>query len=68
MECFQASLHDGTYLNSSIQLLKQTSKIIKVFRDQRPVISMSDPRLDFLKSVFDWFQEWKQEISQIDRN
>lgn len=24
MECFQASLHDGTYLNSSIQLLKQT--------------------------------------------
>lgn len=68
MECFQASLHDGTYLNSSIQLLKQTSKIIKVFRDQRPVISMSDPRLDILKSVFDWFQEWKQEISQIDRN
>lgn len=28
MECFQASLHDGTYLNSSIQLLKQTSKIL----------------------------------------
>lgn len=27
MECFQVSLHDGTYLNSSIQLLKQTSKI-----------------------------------------
>lgn len=26
---------------------------------------MSDPRLDILKSVFDWFQEWKQEISTL---
>ena len=65
MECFQANLNEGAYLNSSIQLLKQTSKLIKFFRDQRPVTSLSDQRLDILKSVFDWFQEWKQEIAKL---
>lgn len=65
MECYQASQNDGAYLNSTVQLLKQTSKIIKVFRDNRPMTSLSDQRLGILKSAFDWFQEWKQEISTL---
>lgn len=65
MECFQANLKEGAYLNSTIQLLKHTSKLIKFFRDQRPVTSLSDQRLNILKSVFDWFQEWKQEITKL---
>jgi len=32
MEAFQSDLSDGTHLNSSVQLLKHTSKIISVFR------------------------------------
>ena len=36
---------NGTHINSSVQLLKQTSKLIYVFRYSRPITSLSDCRL-----------------------
>jgi hypothetical protein len=68
MEAHQASLNDGQHLNSSIQLLKQTSKIISVFRDRRPITSMDDSRFGILQSAFTWFQEWKSEVAQLKAN
>ena len=65
MEAFLSDLNDGSHLNSSIQLLKHTSRIISVFRDSRPVTSLSDCRIKILKDAFDWFQGWKKEIAQL---
>ena len=65
MEAFLSDLNDGSHLNSSIQLLKHTSRIISVFRDLRPVTSLSDCRIKILKDAFDWFQDWKKEIAQL---
>lgn len=65
MEAFQSDLNDGSHLNSSIQLLKHTSRIISVFRDSRPVTSLSDCRFQILQDAFDWFQDWKKEIAQL---
>jgi hypothetical protein len=65
MEAFLSDLNDSSHLISSIQLLKHTSRIISVFRDSRPVTSLSDCRIKILKDAFDWFQDWKKEIAQL---
>lgn len=68
MTVYQTSLgEDGQKLNSSIELLKHTSVIVKVFRDSRPIKNYEDSRLTELRDVLAWFQSWEENIYQSDR-
>ena len=48
----------GKILDGVIELLKQTSKLISIFRDMRPIRSLSDERLSELTSIGIWFKSW----------
>lgn len=62
MKQYQMSLINGTELDSTIEFLENASKMVKFFRDARPVVSMSDVRVNEIKSVLHWFQGWMAEI------
>ena len=53
---------DGCKLDGCIELLRQTSTLIKIFRDNRPVTSTDDMRLANLSQVLQWFHTWEDEI------
>ena len=61
LQCYRGSCIDGSQYDSTIELLKHTSKIIEVFRDMRPITELTDNRLLVLKEVLEWFQAWKKE-------
>lgn len=52
----------GAVLNGVIQLLQNTSKMISIFRDIRPITNVDDDRLKQLQEVQSWFVEWKNGI------
>lgn len=66
MKQYQMSLIKGTKLVSTTKFLENTSKMIKFFREARPVVSMSNVRITEIKNVFHWFQGLMTEISVID--
>jgi hypothetical protein len=64
---------NGCHLDGVIQLLESTSAIIKVFRDRRPLNSMSDHRLKELKQAHLWFLTWESAVlgdnnNSVERN
>lgn len=66
MKQYQMSLIKGTKFVSTTKFLENTSKMIKFFREARPVVSMSNVRITEIKNVFHWFQGLMTEISVID--
>lgn len=62
MKHYKMSLKNGNILNGTIEFLENTSEIIKVFRDQRPILSTNDIRIHKLKSVLQWLRSWKEEV------
>ena len=54
-----------TSVDALILLLEQTSQLVDVFNDPRPVYDMSDPRLDQLRSVAKWFGDWETEVMSM---
>ncbi|XP_033729442.1 uncharacterized protein LOC117318583 [Pecten maximus] len=70
MKCYQKSLgDDGHHLDGSINLLEQTSILVKNFRDQRPIIDAGDERLTENKKVLSWFRSWEIETSpKVEKN
>jgi hypothetical protein len=66
LRCYQKSLHKGSDLDSVIEFLENTSKIIKFFRDPHPIVSMSDGRIHEIKQVLIWFQSWRDEVSRFE--
>ena len=58
-EQYQASLQNGAVLNGVIQLLKQTSKMVQIFPDIRPIESLDDERLRELQHVLSWCKAWR---------
>lgn len=62
---YQSTLRkNGFILNGPIKLLQQTSKLVRIFRDMRPVMSLDDERLRDLQHVLAWFQEWREGIKK----
>ncbi|KAL4229198.1 hypothetical protein ACF0H5_012237 [Mactra antiquata] len=58
---YQSSLSDqGQYLKGVIELLENTSQLISIFRDMRPVKELSDSRLTTLQEIRDWFLCWEK--------
>ena len=61
MTCYANSQHDGTYLQGSLALLEQTSKLVAIMNDNRHVVSLTDGRLQALREVSEWFSTWQKE-------
>ena len=56
---YQSSLSDGSHLDSTIEFLKETSKLVKVFNDDRPIVYQDDERLEEVASAMKWFTDWQ---------
>jgi hypothetical protein len=66
MQCFGNTLQDPSHLQSTIQLLQNTSQLIDIFRDHRPIIETSDDRLKTLQDIHNWFKNWEDEVKADD--
>ncbi|KAL3852756.1 hypothetical protein ACJMK2_016373 [Sinanodonta woodiana] len=58
MKSYQASLPDASRLSITIELLENTSKMISIFRDHRPVKNVHDEHLQYLYDNLQWFTNW----------
>jgi hypothetical protein len=62
MKVYQKSLGgSGARLDGAIRFLEQTSKLIAIFRNPRPICELDDNRLDQLRDVHRWFKSWESE-------
>jgi len=57
----------GEVLDGLIELLEQTSQLVNIFQDRRPVLAMNDTRLIQLKAVDKWFTDWEESAVQNDK-
>lgn len=57
----------GEVLNGVIELLEQTSQLVQIFRDRRPIKDKSDSRLHQLKRINDWFTQWEEDIDRDEK-
>ncbi|KAL3864406.1 hypothetical protein ACJMK2_006092 [Sinanodonta woodiana] len=48
-----------SYLNITIELLENTSKMISIFRDHRPVKNVHDECQQYLYDILQWFTKWR---------
>lgn len=65
MKQYQLSLINNEVLNGAIEFLENTSKLINIFRDPRPVVEVNDMRLKILQEVLNWFTGWRTEIASV---
>ena len=63
MKCYQKHLgvEGGIRCSGAIALLEQTSILISIFRDPRPINDICDKRLHQLKTAQQWFLNWEKE-------
>ena len=52
-------------LDSAIKLLENTSKLIDVFRDARPINELDNRRLYKLKSIHNFFKSWEEATTPV---
>lgn len=64
MEEYQKSLLDGSHLQATVDLLKQTSILVSTYRDNRPITEEIDSRLKANEKVLKYFQDWEESISK----
>ena len=64
-EKYTYSSVSGTPLHGLKSLLQQTSKIVKLFSDNRPIYDMGDPRIKMVRDVADWFHNWEEEVMNM---
>ncbi|KAK3108741.1 hypothetical protein FSP39_014554 [Pinctada imbricata] len=54
----------GKKLDSTIDFLENTSVMINIFRDSRPIIDHSDDRLRALRDVLTFFIKWENSVKK----
>ncbi|KAH3717427.1 hypothetical protein DPMN_060215 [Dreissena polymorpha] len=63
MEAYQQHMGaNGSTLDGVIELLKNTSVLIDVFRDRRTANESNDIRLQKLHAVQQWFHNWQKKV------
>lgn len=55
---YRESLENQSCLNGLIKLLQVTSKLIYVFRDEKPITSCSDEKFVSVKHCEEFFKQW----------
>ena len=64
MEAYQQHLgSNGSVLDGAIELLKNTSILIDIFRDRRPANESNDIRFTKLNAVQQWFLNWQCKVN-----
>ena len=60
MEAYQKSLptEQACQLDSTLEFLKHTSVLVRIFRDHRPIEHLTDLRLEELREVLSWHDDW----------
>ena len=66
MQQYQNTLQNSTYVENTVELLMNTNKFIEIFRNPRPIINISDKRLQTLAAIEKWLDEWNSEVSDLD--
>jgi hypothetical protein len=61
MEGFRGSLptDEACKLDGTIEFLRNTSTLVNIFKDKRPMEKGNDPRLQESKCVLQWFKRWE---------
>jgi hypothetical protein len=63
MQVYKANLGEsGSSLDGTIELLRNTSIVIRNFRDPRTITDAGDERLSELHDVMEWFVKWENQI------
>lgn len=62
MKSYQATLSQPESLASTVELLEQTSVLVDIFSDTRPISSVSDKRLQELNKVLHFFNSWEEQV------
>ena len=62
---YRKSLQHCSVLDSAVEFLENTSKLISVFRDRRPILSYHDTRLESLRLVLQYFMTWREEVDHL---
>ena len=53
------------YLNSAIELLRNTAVIVANFTSSKPYCSMADPRYAENRKVLEFFKNWEAEVRKL---
>ncbi|PIK38809.1 hypothetical protein BSL78_24364 [Apostichopus japonicus] len=59
LKCYTASLINGNGLDSTIELLETTSKMIEIFRHNRPIKNVHDDRIATVGKACNFCQDWR---------
>ncbi|OWF37160.1 hypothetical protein KP79_PYT25311 [Mizuhopecten yessoensis] len=62
MQAYQKFLQNRSVFDGTERFLEQTSQLISIFTDKRPISSVTDIRLSTLKKIQKWFRDWKEEV------
>lgn len=54
---------DGDYLQLAITFLEHTSALCELFRSERSIHSLTDPRLKNAQSCLAWFKQWNDTVT-----
>ena len=59
LEYIKSTPQSEDSLKGVVDILSQTSKIVDIFRDHRPIRSMEDERIGILKQFHEWLKLWE---------
>lgn len=64
MKAYQATLRDTSILTSTVKFIENTSILVDIFLDHRPISNVQDLRLLKLKRVLELFNQWESNVSE----
>ena len=64
MKSYQATLDKPELVSSTVCFLENTSVLVDVFTDRRPVCEPSDKRLRRLREVLEFFNSWESSVTE----
>lgn len=66
MRCYKDSLDEGeaSQFDGTIELLQETSAMIEIFIDARPIQHVTDERFNTLAGIYQWFRKWRNEAKK----
>jgi hypothetical protein len=63
MKLYQGTLDNPARLASTVELLENTSILVNIFLDKRPITNLQDNRLKKLEDVLSYFKNWENELN-----
>ena len=60
LKCFQKSLQNPESLDATIDLVSHTAPLVEIFRSHMPITSIHDDRLDELRSILHYLEDWHE--------